>query len=50
MERGLWKEIGRTEIVKNSKNPTFVKKLSVYFKFEGMSTFQVFYSSQNNKI
>eukprot|EP01080_Neovahlkampfia_damariscottae_P005671 gene5671-9492_t len=34
MERGLWKEIGRTEIGENTKNPTFKKKISLDFKFE----------------
>ena len=34
MERGLWKEIGRTEFEDNTKNPTFKKKLQMFFHFE----------------
>jgi hypothetical protein len=33
MQRGIWREIGRTEVLKN-ENPSFKKSISVFFKFE----------------
>jgi hypothetical protein len=33
MQRGIWREIGRTEVLRNV-DPSFKKSISVFFKFE----------------